>query len=95
MIVNVGVKELRENLRSYLERVKDGDEVIVTERGKPVARLVARESDEALHDRLVRQGTITRAQRPKQPIDVSRLPKLPPGPSLSDIVVAMRRGVEF
>jgi prevent-host-death family protein len=93
--VRVGVRELRENLREYLDKVKDGDEVLVTERGKPVARILAPESDEELYERLVRQGTVTPAKRPKQPIDVSRLPDLGPGPSLSDIVIAMRRGVEF
>ena len=95
MYVKVGVRDLRENLKSYLERVKDGDEVIVTERGTTVARIVAPETNEQLRERLIRQGTITPAKRPKQPIDVSKLPKLPPGPSLSDIVIAMRRGAEF
>jgi prevent-host-death family protein len=41
MVVRVGVRELRENLRTWLDRVKDGDEVVVTERGKPVARIAA------------------------------------------------------
>ena len=71
------------------------DELLVTERGTPIARVLPPESDEAHIARLIRQGTITPARRPKQPIDVSKLPTLPPGPRLSDIVVAMRRGVEF
>ena len=95
MVVKVGVRDLRENLSSYLARVKDGDEVIVTERGRTVARILAPETDEQLHARLIREGTIIPAKRPKQPIDVDKLVKLPPGPSLSDIVIAMRRGVEF
>jgi len=94
VVVKVGVRELRENLRSYLERVKAGDEVLVTERGTPVARLVAPESHEALRERLIREGTITPAQRPKEPIDVAKLPKMG-SPFLSDIVVAMRRGARF
>ena len=36
MVGEAGVRELRENLRSYLERVKEGDEVLVTERGRPL-----------------------------------------------------------
>ncbi|MBA2462976.1 MAG: type II toxin-antitoxin system prevent-host-death family antitoxin [Actinobacteria bacterium] len=95
MFVKVGVRELRDNLRSYLDRVKEGHEVIVTERGTTVARILAPESDEQLHARLVREGTITPAKHPKEPIDVSKLPDLGPGPSLSDIVIAMRRGGEF
>lgn len=95
MVVKVGIRELRENLSSYLARVKGGDEVVVTERGHPVARLVAPESHDEHIARLIRQGTVTPARRPKQPIDRSKLPKLPPGPSLSDIVIAMRRGADF
>lgn len=35
----VAVRELRQNLSRYLDRVKDGEELIVTERGREVARL--------------------------------------------------------
>ena len=95
MIVKVGIRDLRENLSSYLDRVAEGDELLVTQRGRLVARIVAPETNEQIRERLFRQGTLTPARRPKQPIDVSKLPKLPPGPSVSDIVIAMRRGVEF
>ena len=37
--LEVGVRELKNNLSRYLERVSDGDEVIVTDHGRPVARL--------------------------------------------------------
>jgi prevent-host-death family protein len=36
----VGVRELRQNLSRYLERVKEGETLMVTERGHEVARLV-------------------------------------------------------
>jgi len=36
----VGVRELRQNLSKYLERVKAGENLVVTERGREVARLV-------------------------------------------------------
>ncbi|MGO9761653.1 MAG: type II toxin-antitoxin system Phd/YefM family antitoxin [Solirubrobacteraceae bacterium] len=36
----MGVRELRQNLSRYLERVKDGETLTVTERGHEVARLV-------------------------------------------------------
>jgi len=35
----VGVKELKNRLTHYLRRTKAGEEVIVTERGKPIALL--------------------------------------------------------
>ena len=36
---SVGVRELRQNLSRYLERVKAGEAFVVTERGNEVARL--------------------------------------------------------
>jgi prevent-host-death family protein len=36
----VGVRELRQNLSKYLERIKDGETLTVTERGHEIARLV-------------------------------------------------------
>jgi len=95
MVVKVGVRELRENLRSWLDRVKNGDEVIVTERGRPVARLAAVEAESRLED-LIRLGVV----RPplstrRHAIDISKLPSLGPGPTLSDIVIEQRRQARY
>lgn len=46
MTAQASVAELKARLSEYLRRVKRGDEVIVTERGVPVARLVALEPAE-------------------------------------------------
>jgi prevent-host-death family protein len=35
----VGVRELRQNLSQYLKRVKAGEGLVVTERGREVARM--------------------------------------------------------
>ncbi len=40
MAARVGVRELRQNLSRYLAEVKDGEQFVVTERGREVARLV-------------------------------------------------------
>jgi prevent-host-death family protein len=39
-MANVGVRELRQNLSKYLRRVKNGESLTVTERGREVARVV-------------------------------------------------------
>ncbi len=70
--MEVGIRELRLNLSRYVARAKTGTEVIVTDHGRPVARLVQLEGDDALYDRLVREGKITPAKRPK-----SALPPFP------------------
>jgi prevent-host-death family protein len=57
-----GVAELKANLNRYLEQVQRGQEVIVTDRGRPVAKLVplppTGESDAARRERLIRTGVI-------------------------------------
>jgi len=63
--MTVGIRELRLNLSRYVARVRGGAEVIVTDRGRPVARLIPVEDDDALYARLVREGRITPALRPK------------------------------
>ena len=45
MLARVGVRELRQNLSRYLDRVKRGEELVVTERGEQVARLIPSTSD--------------------------------------------------
>jgi prevent-host-death family protein len=37
--VEVGVRDLKNNLSRYLEQVGSGIEVVVTDRGRPIARL--------------------------------------------------------
>ncbi len=39
-MITAGIKEVKNNLSRYLARVKGGEEVLITERGKPVARIV-------------------------------------------------------
>lgn len=39
------VSELKATLRKYLDRVKAGEELLVTDRGKPIARIVPISSD--------------------------------------------------
>lgn len=65
--MEVAISELRANLKSYVERARDGERVVVTERGVPVARLGPAD-EESLLDRLEREGVLTRAKTKKRPI---------------------------
>lgn len=47
------VSKLKASLSEYLKRVKAGEEVLVTEHGKPVARLVPVERAEAIPENLL------------------------------------------
>ena len=56
-----GVSELKARLSEYLNQVKAGMEVLITDRGKPVARLVPIPRSKDLKESLVRmekQGLI-------------------------------------
>ncbi|MEX2048168.1 MAG: type II toxin-antitoxin system prevent-host-death family antitoxin [Gemmatimonadota bacterium] len=95
MVVRVGVRDLRENLRSWLDRVKDGDEIVVTERGKAVAQLTPLDPPRSKLEELIEAGIVRPPLRPKHQIDVSKLPRMTPGPTLSDIVIEQRRSSRY
>jgi prevent-host-death family protein len=64
--MDVAISEFRAGLREWVERARRGEDVIVTERGLPVARLVAVDAAPAL-ERLEREGLVTPAasERPR------------------------------
>jgi prevent-host-death family protein len=53
---HVGVRELRQNLSVYLDRVKAGESLTVTERGAEVARLVPMPAGGSSIDTLIAEG---------------------------------------
>jgi prevent-host-death family protein len=63
--MEVGVRELRNNLSRYLEHVREGEEVVVTDRGRAIARVLPFATERVL-DRLIAEGVVTPAQRPKR-----------------------------
>lgn len=84
--MEVGVRELRNNLSRYLDRVRDGEEVVVTERGRAIARVLPVAAERVL-DRLIAEGIVTQAQQPKRR---AGKPIKSKGP-VSDLVVDQRR----
>ena len=59
----VGVRELRQNLSVYLERVVAGERLAVTDRGRPVAMLIPLPPAATLVERLVAEGRAVPASR--------------------------------
>ena len=86
--MEVGVRELRQSLRAILDEVENGAEVTITERGKPVARLVG-VGRPSIRERLIAEGVITPAKRPKRPD--SAYPRIKIKGSLSEFVLEQRR----
>jgi len=86
--MDVAVTELRAHLSDWLQRARDGTDVVVTDRGVPVARLVAMSSTSTL-ERLTTEGVIGRAtaQRPAAAGRARPRPRRP----LSDLISDERR----
>ena len=85
--MEVGIRELRADLSRFVKRVRKGEEIVVTDRGKAVARLVPLEGERTI-DRLIREGLVTPAPKPWR-----RRTLLKPGAGagpLSDLVVEGR-----
>lgn len=84
----VGIRDLKNGLSKYLERVRAGEEVIVTDRGRPVARLSAiDESTDRLAD-LVAAGVV---RAPTQKARRRPARRLEAKGSVSDLVSEQRR----
>ncbi len=85
--VDVGVTELRANLSDWLAKVREGEEVTVTDRGLPVARVVPVGEADPI-ERLTREGVLSQPESPYK----RHLPRptLHSGVSLSDIVIEFR-----
>ena len=86
--MDVPVTELRAHLSEWLAKVKGGEEVNVTERGIPVARLAPLDSTSVI-ERLTAEGVMSRPKAPKRRAR-RNLPKNTSGKLLSDIVSEQR-----
>ena len=62
-MLKTGIKELKNQLSRYLSLVKEGEEVIITDRGKAIARIICehtqRQSIRAALHPLVQEGLLS------------------------------------
>ncbi len=82
----VGVRELHDRLSEYLDRVERGSDVVVTRRGRPIARLSSVKGGDALEE-LVRRGLVTPPAAPRR----AKRPRVKARGSVSELVVEQRR----
>ena len=64
-VMEVGIRELRADLSRLVKRVHAGEEIVVTDHGKPVARLVPMNGERKI-DRLIREGLVIPAPNPRR-----------------------------
>jgi prevent-host-death family protein len=83
--VEVGVGELRNNLSRYLGRVRDGEKLVVTDRGRAIAQILPIGA-ERTPDRLIADGMVTPAKVRKRRAGA----RVKPTGTVSDVVTEQR-----
>lgn len=87
--MDVAVTELRAHLSRWIEAAREGNDVVITDRGTPVARIVGLDSAPVI-DRLTAEGVISRPDSSTRPVAGDR-PRPTPKRPVADIVGEQRR----
>ena len=85
--MDVGIRDLRNHLSRYIDQVRGGEELVITDRGSAVARLVPVEGGRKL-DRLIAEGVVTPAAKRRRTRPVRRVRAQG---AVSDLVAEQRR----
>ncbi len=88
-VMDVAVTELRAHLGRWIDAAREGNDIVITDRGTPVARIVALDSTPVI-DRLTAQGIIRRPTHSTRPVAGDRQRPTPKRP-VADIVSEQRR----
>jgi prevent-host-death family protein len=92
-MTTVGIQEFRDHIKRYLAAARRGEDVVVTENGRPLAKLTKVSSNEAEEEdclaRLAAKGLLRPALRRRRPAGPPPL-KIP-GASLSELIIKDRR----
>lgn len=86
--MEVGVRQLRDELRRWLDEVRRGEEIIITDRGKPIARIIGASTPAPLQ-RLIAAGIVTPPERPRKPSGTYR--RVRSRSPVSELVAEQRR----
>ena len=84
----IGLRELNQNPSKAVARVRAGESIIVTDRGKPVLRLVPEIEDPSTLERMIAEGTVRPPAEQGLPDIIDELAE--DVVSLSDLVIADR-----
>ncbi len=87
--MDVAISVLRAELSRWIERARAGEEIVVTDRGTPVARLLAVDAAPLL-EQLVQRGVLSRPVRSDRPSARSASRVRARGP-VADLVSEQRR----
>lgn len=82
----VGIRELRNGLSRHIADVREGAEIVVTDHGTPVARIVPIGYESGL-EKLIREGIARRPTSPRRPLP----DRVEAAGTVSDLVAEQRR----
>jgi antitoxin (DNA-binding transcriptional repressor) of toxin-antitoxin stability system len=92
-MISTGIKDVKNNLSRLLAQVKAGEEILITERGRPVARIVREnQGDKSIREALgylIQKGLITMPSRGILKDHISTIEV--PGKPISEMVIEGRR----
>jgi len=83
----VGIRELKNNLSHHLDQVREGAEVVVTDRGRPIARLVPIDGPTDRLAKLIAAGLVRPPESPRRPLP----DPIKASGTVSDLVADQRR----
>jgi prevent-host-death family protein len=86
--MDVAISDLRAHLRIWLDRARQGVDVVITDRGLPVARIVGLEATTTI-ERLTTTGVIARPERTARPMATGRRRPQPRHP-VADVISQQR-----
>lgn len=92
-MISAGIKDLKNNLSRYISCVKRGEDILITERGKTVARIIREDSEDAYIRQalspLIVKGVLT---LPSRKLDREiPAPIEAPGKPISEMAIEDRR----
>jgi prevent-host-death family protein len=88
-VLRIGIRELRQNASRYLLRVKAGETIELTERGKLVALLSPPSAERTALERLIAEGKVIPAKRPWGRLPEPIIP-LPGHPTIAEALEEQR-----
>lgn len=86
-MAETGIRDLRNRLSHYLDRVRAGEELTITDRGRAIARITPVDAPRTF-DRLVDEGLIRPAQQRRRSLPERRIAARG---TVSDLVADQRR----
>ena len=85
----VGIREMRQNLSRYAQRVRHGESFLITDRGQEVAQLTPAPGRATVVDRLVAERGARRGQGSLLDV-MEQLPSPIPGPPTDEVLDDLR-----